>query len=402
MRPKLFTFRNFLLLIAAVGIFGGLAVWGSRGFPLPFVGVPSTEGKIAFTLEKDGQTDIFLVAATGGTPIQLNNDSAFDSELSFSKDGQQLAFTADRGQAGVRQVCLTEAGQGRKVLALTTTQSTKETPVFQSEREIYYLDSGKVARTMSDASDSDAIFPTVEEKRDNALLSSLFTEGGVTRFAVSAKGDLILAAVKRERGELLIAFSSEDKTVALIGAGQKVYFQALSDNSFAVLFNSGTPLTKAMALPKPKTSEEGQVGSEQLTQLLNQLAGQAESLEGKAFLLHLDTSLNPEQGVPLAFLPSGFMIAPDNQTVGIFVEGLENPEAAGLYVGTLGSQEPLQRLYDKPVSAFSWSPDSASLAFISEGTLLSTSKTGSETPKSLTEGMGKVRSLVWSPLLPKK
>lgn len=402
MRPKIFTFRKFLLLVAALGIFGGLALWGSKGFPLPFVGVSSTAGKLAFTWEKDGQTDVYLVSATGGEPVQLNTDAAVEGELAFSQDGQQLAFTADRGQSGVRQVCLTEAGAGRKVIALTTTQSTKEFPVFHGERDLYFLDSGKVARTTTDASDSDAIFPTVEERRDNALLRTLFAEGGVARYAISPNAELILAAVKRERGEVLVAIALADKTVAILGSAQKIYFQALSDNTFTVLFNSGTPLTQAMSLPKPKTAEEGQGAGEQLGIVLNQLAAQTEALEGKSYLVHFSATLAPETAMPLPVTPTGFSIAPDNQTVGLYSEGTDAPETAGLFVLALGSQEAPQRLYDKPVRGISWSPDSSSLAFLSEGSVLVTPKTGSAAPLNLTQGKGRVSSLVWSPAQPKK
>ena len=73
MRPKLFTPRTFLLAILALGIFGGLAYWGSRGFPLPFAGVPSTAGKIAFAWEQEGKTELYLVDSTGGSPTRLHH-----------------------------------------------------------------------------------------------------------------------------------------------------------------------------------------------------------------------------------------------------------------------------------------------------------------------------------------
>ncbi|WP_309707820.1 hypothetical protein [Armatimonas sp.] len=401
MRPKIFTLRNLFLAVLALGIFGGLALWGSRGFPLPFAGVPSTAGKIAFAWERDGQTDLYLASATGGEPVRLTNTPAQEDEIVFSQEGQHLAFTADRSLDSVRQISLTEAAPARKIITLTTTAATKELPQFSSDRDLFFLDSGKVARTTTDASDATAIFPTVQDKRDNALLGALFAEGGVARFAVANDGEIILAAVKRERGEVLAVYLKNDKTLALLGSAQKLQFQALSDGSFVVLFSSGSPLKEPITIPTPKNTEEGQAEADQLTGLLSQLGGQTDAMEGQAFLVRFDSSFKPANAIPFPFSPSGFAIAPDNQTVGIFVtEG--DTDKVGLFVGGLASQEPPQRIFDKPVSAITWSPDSSSLAFLSANDLLITPSTGTATPLNLTNGKGRAHSPVWSPTATKK
>ena len=401
MRPKIFTLRNLFLAVLALGIFGGLALWGSRGFPLPFAGVPSTAGKIAFAWEKDGQTDLYLASATGGEPVRLTNTTAQEDELAFSPEGQHIAFTADRSLDSVRQISLTEAAPSRKIVTLTTTAATKESPQFSGERDLFFLDSGKVASTTTDASDADAIFPTVEGKRDNALLAALFSEGGVGRFAVAGDGEIILAAVKRERGEVLVVYLKNDKTLALLGSAQKLHFQALRDGSFVVLFSSGSPLKEPIMIPTPKNSEEGQASTEQLTGLLNQLGAQVDAMDGQAFLVRFDSSFKPANAIPLPFIPTGFALAPDNQTVAIFAkEGAA--DKVGLFVGGLAAQEPPQRIFDKPVSAITWSPDSRSLAFLSAGDLLITPSTGTASPLNLTNGKGQAHSPVWSPTAPQK
>jgi WD40 repeat protein len=401
MRPKIFTLRNLFLVVLALGIFGGLALWGYRGFPLPFAGVPSTAGKIAFAWEKDGQTDLYLASATGGEPTRLTNTSSQEEEVVFSQDGQHLAFTADRSLDSVRQISLTEAAPARKIITLTTTSATKELPLFSSDRDLFFLDSGKVARTTTDASDATAIFPTVQDKRDNALLGALFAEGGVARFAVANEGEIILAAVKRERGEVLAVYLKNDKTLALLGSAQKLQFQALGDGSFVVLFDSGSPLKEPITLPTPKNTEEGQAAAEQLTGLLSQLGEQTDAMEGQAFLVRFDSSFKPANAIPFPFAPTGFAIAPDNQTVGVFAnEG--DADKVGLFIGGLAAQEPPQRIFDKPVSAIAWSPDSSSLAFLSAGELLVTPSTGTATPLSLTNRKGRAHSLAWSPTIAKK
>lgn len=402
MRPKIFTFRNFLLALAALGILGGLAFWGYRGFPLPFLGVPSTAGKIAFAWEKDGQSDIYLASATGGTPVQISNDKSQESELTFSPNGQHIAFTADRGASEVRQLCLMEAAPLRKLVALTTTQSTKEQPLFRGGQELYYLDSGKVGRTSVDASDADAIFPTVEGKRDNAAMAALFSEGGINQYTVSTDGATILTSVKREGGQILAVYLVKDKVLALLGSAQEIRFQTLQDGSFVVLFTAGAPLKEALQIPLPTTEEEKQTAAEHMGTLLNQLTSQSDAMPEQSVIVQFDAGLTPKNVLPLPFVADGFSIAPNNKLMAIFVSEARNNQPTGLFVGDLATQEPPTRLFAKPVSAVTWSPDSTSLAFISEGELLVTPATGTDSPLRLTQGKGKASSPVWSPVPLKK
>lgn len=397
MRPKIFTLRNLLLVLAALSIFGGLAYWGSKGFPLPFSGVPSTAGKLAFVWEKDGQTDLYLGDPKGGEPQRLSNDKAREAEVDFSFNGQHLAFTAERGESDVRQVCLTEAAPGRKTIALTDTQSTKEFPHFQGESDIFFLDSGKVGRTNMDASDKDAVFPTVESKRDNLNVELLFAEGGVSQYATSPDGKLILAAVKQERAQVLAVYIPEDKTLAVLGSARELKLASLSDGSFVVLFNGGSPLKETIKLTPPDEAVKEEARG-QLQALFTMLANQSEAMAEQSFLVHFDSGFAPKDILPLPFSPTGFSLAPNNTQVAILVSEGKEGTPLGLYVGSLANpQEAPQRLTDKPVTAASWSPDGASLAYVSEGELFITPATGSESPVSLTKGVGKASSPVWSP-----
>jgi Tol biopolymer transport system component len=124
-------------------------------------------------------------------------------------------------------------------------------------------------------------------------------------------------------------------------------------------------------------------------------------MEGQAFLVRFDSSFKPANAIPFPFAPTGFAIAPDNQTVGVFAnEG--DADKVGLFVGGIAAQEPPQRIFDKPVSAITWSPDSSSMAFLSAGTLLVTPSTGTASPVDLTQGKGRALSPAWSPVSPKK
>ena len=52
---------------------------------------------LAVALTKDGLTQIYRIAATGGDPVRLTDSPGIDTQPAFSPDGQWIAFTSDRG-----------------------------------------------------------------------------------------------------------------------------------------------------------------------------------------------------------------------------------------------------------------------------------------------------------------
>lgn len=59
----------------------------------------SPDGKwVAFSSERNGNLDVFVVSAQGGLPRQLTFHSADDTVLNWTPDGKALLFTAQRGE----------------------------------------------------------------------------------------------------------------------------------------------------------------------------------------------------------------------------------------------------------------------------------------------------------------
>jgi WD40 repeat protein len=403
MRPKFFTLRNFILLILAAAILSALVLWAKAGFPLPGSSIPSTAGKLAFVATKDGQTDVFFVdGKTGQNEQRLSSDSAIESELSFSPDGQKLAFAAER--ENVRQISIMDAAPERRIFNLTRTSSTKEAPSFASDGSVFFLDAGKIAKTTQDASDSDALFPTVEEKKENPILGELFKEGGIPHYTLSKDGHRLFAVVQRENAQILVVYDLEQKLTALLGAARKIQCQIQPDGSLIALFIEGAPI-KTAVLPEPKNEAEQSGMLDVVGQFLQATANNAESLTGVYVLVRFNAQFEPSVLLPPqgATLPplDGFSVAPDGKRVALFTREEHEGAPGGIYLGNLEDTTagPIA-LFDRPCESVGWSPDGELLAFISGKSLWTVAPTEGATPTAIRKDG--VSHFAWSPTLSSK
>src|ERR1043165_1910780 len=60
--------------------------------------------RIAFSSNRDGNYDVFVVAATGGKPKQLTFHSADDAVIGWSPDGEKILFTSSRNKGAFPSV----------------------------------------------------------------------------------------------------------------------------------------------------------------------------------------------------------------------------------------------------------------------------------------------------------
>ena len=56
----------------------------------------SEDGKIAFSSDRDGDVEIFVMNADGGKVRQLTDNDERDQSPSWSPDGDRIAFASDR------------------------------------------------------------------------------------------------------------------------------------------------------------------------------------------------------------------------------------------------------------------------------------------------------------------
>ncbi len=83
-------------------------VLGSEAINLSFAPRFSPDGRwILFSMATAGNTDLYRVAAGGGTPQRLTNSPGIDTGGSYSPDGSKIVFESDRG--GTQQLYVMDA-----------------------------------------------------------------------------------------------------------------------------------------------------------------------------------------------------------------------------------------------------------------------------------------------------
>lgn len=410
MRPKLITPRNFILLLLAAAVFGGLARWASLGFPLPGQGVPSTAGKLAFISEKDGKADLALLDPDTGAVSPLTKDGQANDEPAFTPDGSVLFFTGDR--AGIRQIVATDATPGRTVVALTRTTTTKQQPQARPNGRVYFVDGGKISATTRDATDPKAIFPSAESLNHNPYLKALFREGGIGTVAVSPDEKMIALTINREQGQLLVVFGAgEDEhgggghdhdhggVVILLGLAKRVIPQFTKGGLLGALFIGGAPFGKPMPLPNPTDSEIEQIRAD-MRDIELPLPPLSDDMKDMHMLVRFGEDLAVGGQVQLPAAPKELAFAPEKDAIALTGDA----DQPGLILLPLTEEQvsPVQ-LYDQISQDISWSPDASKIAFSDGKDIYVVPADGSSPPKNITEGKaGKATRPVWSPALPKK
>src|SRR6266550_6160318 len=80
----------------------------------------SPDGKwIAFSSDRNGNLDVFIIPATGGTPKRLTAHSADDSVLGWSPDSRAVLFSSNRGEDFTSQLYLVSIDGGLPIKAGT-------------------------------------------------------------------------------------------------------------------------------------------------------------------------------------------------------------------------------------------------------------------------------------------
>src|SRR5207253_9113056 len=89
--------RMSTMLLLTAGLHKGAACNYSNG-PMTLPAVAARSGRIAFTSDRDGTEQIYLMNADGSNPTRLTRGPASNSNAAWSPDGTTIAFASNRAR----------------------------------------------------------------------------------------------------------------------------------------------------------------------------------------------------------------------------------------------------------------------------------------------------------------
>lgn len=99
--------------------------------------------KIAFSGDKDGKFDIFLLDLDSQTITNLTNDEIFDGAPAFSPDGKSIAFVSVVGAAGRAKIFRMDLDKPGQRIPVTTGDTNENDPIYSPDGKRLYFTSDK-------------------------------------------------------------------------------------------------------------------------------------------------------------------------------------------------------------------------------------------------------------------
>ena len=208
----------------------------------------SPDGKtIAFSYKGD----LFTVATTGGTALQLTTNAAYDAYPVWSPDGSKIAFASTREGSFDVHVISKNGGAPTRL----TTHSADETPVTWSDNE-HILFSCVLMPTAQSSIFAQSDFPQVYEVGIQGGRPRLWSTVTMEDLSINAKGDILyhdkkgyedpfrkhhqsaicrdIWLLSNDKHTKLTTFRGEDRTPVWAPDGQSFYYLSEQDGTFNI------------------------------------------------------------------------------------------------------------------------------------------------------------------------
>jgi dipeptidyl aminopeptidase/acylaminoacyl peptidase len=145
--------------------------------------------KIAFTSDRDGNQEIYVINAADGTnPRRLTNNPAFDTSPSWSPDGTKIAFTSDRDT-------------NEEIYVMNAADGSEQTNISNKRGGDYLPDWGTAPAT--EPPEEDTIPPTLTVP-DDIIAEANSTEGALVTYTVTAEDNVDGNATLQDDGSTII------------------------------------------------------------------------------------------------------------------------------------------------------------------------------------------------------
>ena len=197
----------------------------------PSVGVESAfTGRIAFSSERDGNTDISVMNADGSGVTRLTDHYADDTTPAWSPDGRRIAFSSERD--GNAEIYVMDA-DGSDAIRLTNHPADDRSPAwspdgrriaFSSERdanaEIYMMDADGTDPTRLTGHEADDGSPAWSPDGQRIAFESE-RDGNYEIYVMDADGSGAKRLTNHPANDRSPAWSPDGRRIAFISAGDQ-------------------------------------------------------------------------------------------------------------------------------------------------------------------------------------
>jgi uncharacterized repeat protein (TIGR01451 family) len=136
----------------AIGVLAALVL---PALPATAHAFPGVNGKIAFTTNRDGNSEIYSMDPDGTHLVNLTHDPTDDESAAWSPDGRTIAFTSDRNAFAVPEVYVMDA-DGGNVTQLTAFPTVAYEPAWSPDgRRIVFMRTTELSEEMLAVVNSD-------------------------------------------------------------------------------------------------------------------------------------------------------------------------------------------------------------------------------------------------------
>lgn len=372
----------------------------------------SPDGKwIAFSSERNGNLDVFLIPAGGGTAKQLTHHSADDTVLGWRPDSRAVLFSSNRGEDFTPQLYLVSVDGGMPIKAGT---DMGVQAAFSSDgRRIAYNPRSQVywRKYYRGATQSDIVVMDVASKRFTQLTDfdghdswPMWGQDGGIYFVSDREGNGLtnIWRISAEGGKAdrITSFKSGDVRWPAISADGRVI---MFEHDFGIWkldvgTKKPTPITLNIAAETQENLTEAQTFNSQVDDydLAPGARRVAFSIHGEIFTAPVEEG-DLKQITESTFRDRSVLYSPDGKSISFISDRSGREELFVTSVDGVGDARQITDI-DTLKFGYRWSPDSKEIAFAtSDGKLRKVDTTTKQVTELDSSNYGNIGTPIWSP-----
>ena len=372
----------------------------------------SPDGKwIAFSSDRNGNLDVFIIPSTGGTVKQLTSHSADDTVLNWTPDGRSILFSSQRGEGFMPQLYTVSVDGGMPVSA--GVDMGVQASYSPDGRRIAYNQKAQTywRKYYRGSYQSDVIIADVATKK----FTNVTDFNGLDSWPMWARDGFIYFVSDRDGNGLTNIWRASEnggkaERITTFQTGD-VRWPAISADGKTIVFEHDFGIEKLDVASKKLTPLKFDIGAETTENLseVRDFNSQTDdfdlapnsrriafSIHGEIFTAPVDEgdlrqiTDSPARDRNVSYSPDGKWLS--------FISDRSGREE--LYVVAVdGAGEP-QKLSDLDAlkNGYNWSPDSTQLAYTaSDGKMRVVGVSGKDTKELSSSRYGNIGTPVWSP-----